>query len=172
MMQYILSFISGLLVKTVDLSEEHGLKIGNFAKYSLAISYGFLLSFLMNLIFLPEFFFGILIGVLVSGKIDAPSHKIAILSFIIGFIIFSPQISQYFIVALSALFCIIEEKINDFLDKKKHKGFIYKILGMRPIMEIFAISLSIIYSRIEIFLIMFLFDFGYLSAKKIFTKTR
>jgi hypothetical protein len=172
MITYILSFISGVLVKTVDLSEEHGLKINKFAKYSFAIIYGLLLSLLMDFIFLPEFFLGILIGVLISGKIDALSHKIAIVSFILGFIIFSPAISNYFIVSLSALFCIIEEKVNDFIDKKNPKGIIYKFLGMRPIMEIFAIILSIVYINVEIFIILLLFDLGYLSAKKIFTKKR
>jgi hypothetical protein len=172
MISYILSFISGLLVKTVDLSEEHGLKISNFYKYLFAISYGALLAFVMDIVFLPEFFLGILIGVLISGKIDALSHKIALISFIIFFMLISPIISQYTIVILSAGFCIIEEKVNDFIDKKKLKGAFYRILGMRPIMEIFAIALAIFYSRIEIFLLLLSFDLGYLSAKKIFTKTK
>lgn len=167
MIEYILSFALGLIVKTVDSSVEHGLKIKPIFGYSLSVIYGALLAYLLSIIFLPEFFLGILIGVIFAKKIDSKEHFCAIISFVFFSFFIKPIISNWIIVLLIAIICYIEEWVNDNItDKKKAKGALLKILSIRPILEIAAIIFSIIYSNISIFLLLLLFDFGYLASKK------
>jgi hypothetical protein len=167
MIKYLLSFILGFVVKTVDSSVEHGLKLKNYVRYFLSIIYGILLSYLLSIIFLPEFFLGILIGVIFSKKIDSKEHLIAIITFVISSFLFKYSISNGIIILIIAFLCFLEEWINDnVVDKNKVKGFFKKFLSIRPLLEITAIILSIIYSNINIFLLLFLFDLGYLTSKK------
>jgi hypothetical protein len=67
--------------------------------------------------------------------------------------------------------CYAEEWVNDnIVDKKKIKGFMLKVLSIRPLLEITAAILSVAYSNISVFLLLLLFDLGYLASKKIFSK--
>lgn len=167
MIEYLLSFILGLVVKTVDNSIEHGLKLKNYLKYLLSITYGALLAYLLSIIFLPEFFLGILLGVIIAKKIDSKEHFMAIISFIIFSLFFKTILTNWALVLIITFICFIEEWINDNLvDKKKIKGILLKFLSIRPLLEITAIILSIIYSNPSIFLLLLLFDLGYLFSKK------
>ena len=172
MIGYLLSFALGLIVKIVDSSIEHGLKLKTYIRYSLSIIYGALLAYLLRIIFLPEFFLGILLGVIFAKKIDSKEHFSAIISFVIfSSIIFKPIISNWQILILSMIICYAEEWINEnIVDKKKIKGFMLKFLSIRPLLEITAAVLSVVYSNISIFLLLLLFDLGYLTSKKIFEK--
>jgi len=166
MIEYLLSFALGFAVKTVDSSVEHGLKLKPALRYFLAIIYGALLAYLINLVFLPEFFLGILIGVIIAGKIDSKEHFSAVISFVLFSFFLETVIINWVIVAVAAMLCYFEEWVNDnIVDKKKVKGMLLKFLSVRPVLELAAIALSVIYSNISIFLLLLFFDFGYLSSK-------
>jgi len=169
MINYLLSLILGFLVKTVDLASEHGLKLNKFVKLAFCITYGALLAYLISAVFLPEFFLGILLGVIVSSKIDSKLHLLAMIFFLTFSIFFNQPITDWLIILLVAVICYFEEWINDELvDKKKVKGNFRKFLSFRPLLEIAAVILSIIYSDISIFLLLLCFDLGYYFSKKFF----
>lgn len=166
-----MSFISGLAVKTVDSSVEHGLKLNKYFRYSLSLLYGAILSYLISSIFLPEFFLGILIGVIAARKIDSKEHFFGIISFAVFSFFFKPVISQWIMVFIISLVCYFEEWVNDnVVDKKKVKGLFLKFLSIRPILEIAAIVLSVIYSNFSIFFLLLFFDLGYLFSSKFIKK--
>jgi hypothetical protein len=167
MIEYLISFASGALVKTVDSADEHGLKLNKILKFSFAILYGIAIAYLMKIIFLPEFFLGIMLGVLFYGKIDTNAHKLGFASFLLGFLLFKPMIFNWAMVLIISLLCFFEEWVNDNIaDKKKVKGVFLKFLSVRPILEITAAVLSIIYLNFSIFFLLILFDAGYLASKK------
>lgn len=167
-----LSFIVGVLTKLVDLAEEHGLKMNKDLKLILSSVYGLLLGYLISIIPLPGFWMGILIGLLLSGKIDAESHYTGFAFILISLTLFGfPPINPV-IVIISSLLCSLEEWINDELvDKKRVKGWFNKVLKYRPLLELTSAILAIIYSNILIFLILFSFDTGYVFINK-FMKDR
>ncbi|MDD2678700.1 MAG: hypothetical protein PHS81_02375 [Candidatus Nanoarchaeia archaeon] len=171
MISYLFSFILGFSVKTIDLASEHGLKMGKYLKFCLSIFYGALMAFLLSIVFLPEFFFGIIIGVIVAGKIDSKEHTIALISFLVFSIFFPFQMNHFSVLFLSAIVCVFEEWINDsIVDKKKAKGFALKFLSMRPLLEMLALIISIIYSNFSTLFLLALFDSGYLLSKKFMGK--
>lgn len=170
MIQYFLAFASGFLSKTADCASEHGLKIKDSLSYFISILYGAIIAYLLKIIFLPEFFFGIMIGIVLSSKMDSKFHKAGLISFFAAFIILMPSFNSWGIIFISSLICVIEEKVNDWADNIKKKSLLIKALKMRPLLEITAIILSIIYSDFSIFFLLFSFDLGYFFSKKSFEK--
>ena len=70
MIQYLLALSAGFLAKTADCASEHGLKIKDSLSYFISILYGAIIAYLLKIIFLPEFFLGIMIGIVLSSKMD------------------------------------------------------------------------------------------------------
>lgn len=158
----IISFCTGILTKLVDLTEEHGYKMNKFIKVLISVSYGLLLAYWINNAPLTSFWFGILIGLILSGKIDAQGHFIAVsVTFLtLSFLGFNQMNAG--IVILTTLVCWVEEWVNDeIVDKGKVKGFFKQILEFRPLVEIMSLILSFVYKNMNIFYILFMYDVGY-----------
>ncbi|PIU61170.1 hypothetical protein COZ55_00040 [archaeon CG_4_8_14_3_um_filter_38_5] len=171
MSNLILAFITGILTKLVDNAEDEGSKINETLKIIFAATYGIMIAYLITVIPLPSFWFGIIIGLILSGKIDSQSHYIGISTLLATLALLGFPEMNASIVVIVALICHLEEWINtEIVDKNKVKGFLKKLLKIRPILEITAIILSVIYSNFTIFLLLFSFDLGYLLVEPIILK--
>ena len=166
MIGLIISFIIGFLVKTVDNAEEHGLKMNRLLKIILGLVYGILLGWLVSFVPIPGFWIGIIIGLIVSGKIDSESHYAGMVGIVLSLLFFGFPAINWWIVLITMIICYAEEWVNDeIVDKKKVIGFLAKLLSLRPLLEITAAILAVIYLDINIFLLLLFFDIGYFIAK-------
>lgn len=170
MIELFLSFATGLITKTLDLAEDHGLKINKSVKAVLSVLNGLIIAYIISVVnVLPGFWFGIVLGLILSRKIDAESHQISFAFLLIGLVFFGFPVMNPVIVILTSLICIAEEWVNDeFVDKNRVKGLFKKFLSARPLLEAASVILAFYYSNITIFLLLFTFDAGYLLSHKLF----
>ncbi len=168
MIRLIISFITGFLIKTVDSSEEHGLKLNKNIKLIFSAAYGILLGYLISIAPLPGFWMGIIIGLVLSGKIDKEGHYTGVGLMLLTLAYLRFPVMNPVILIITALITIIEEWINDeVVDKKRVKGLLYEFLAVRPLLETTSIILSIYFIQPLIFLLLLSFDLGYLLSKKL-----
>ena len=79
----VVSALIGFLAKFTDLIVDDGLKINKYIGYAGSIAYGFLLAFLMNSYpVLTPLCLAVSISLIMTGKIDAPTHSFAIANMI------------------------------------------------------------------------------------------
>jgi hypothetical protein len=169
MIEFAYAFLAGILVKLVDLAEDHGLKFNKDLKVIFGAMYGLLIAYIISVInILPGFWFGIIIGLIISGKIDAEGHYAGVGVLLASLAIFGFPLMNPVIVLITSLICVLEEWINDELvDKKRVKGWLKKFLSVRPLLEIASVIFALYYYNISIFLLLFSFDAGYLIINKL-----
>jgi len=163
---FLLSFVTGLIVKYTDVLEDNNITKIKYLNILLGIFYGILL-FIIPYLF-PEvtvLIIATVLGLVLSGKFDAPGHYIGIVVLFSLFAMFglSPVNMFYFITILFTN--IIEEYINDeFVDKNKIKNkVLQKILSLRPVLEITVFLISVYSGVWSLWISLLGFDIGYQS---------
>lgn len=160
-----LALIAGILSKLVDLAEEHGLRFHPRASNIAGIAYGAILAYLIS--FSPELSslcLAVIIAVLVSGKIDTLGHGLAMLSALILVPIFGlPQIALLQLIVF-VLAGVADEIISDRLAGRK--SLASRLMSLRPILEVSAFAISMIYWQWIIWFGLLLYDIGYASISR------
>ncbi|MFA5763913.1 MAG: hypothetical protein WC915_03795 [archaeon] len=163
----VLAFFTGLVVKTADYFEDTHKKQKNPVLILIGLVYG-LLIFIMAYYFpiVAPIWLGTVLGLILFGKIDKISHRVATaLAILLTLTFFLEAIN---ILLLFFVFInIAEELVNDYFDKHKLKNIkLQSILSSRPLLEVSAFLISLILNRWEIFLAIFFFDIAYLLITK------
>jgi len=162
-----LAFFTGIVVKTADYLEDTKKDKNKIKLISIGTTYG-LLIFLMAYYFpiIAPICLGTILGLILFGKIDKISHRVATTIAILLTLILLPQAINI-LLAFFVIVNIFEEVINDYFDKHKLKNkILHQLATSRPLLEISALAVSIFLWRWEIFIAMIFFDIAYLTVTK------
>ena len=164
----LVAFAVGLLVKFIDL-EEHGLKLSKVIFYSAAVAAGALTA--VDIKLYPVLFnlaFGIVLGLIMTGKIDTKAHTMALFTFLAAVFVWAqPEISYLFLLVIVAASGADEVVNNRVLDKGRiRNGIARKFLEVRPVVEIAVFCISAFTGIWAMWLTIFSFDVGYVLVSK------
>ena len=170
----IISFLTGISTKLVDLIEDNGLRLFKLDKYIFAVTYGILIGYIIsNYNLIAPLWIGAIFALILAKKIDTKAHIIGVVSALVfvAFFGFGKINILFLIIFLIAAF--LDEILSDFaagrpLLKNQFLKFkikvnknIKKILEIRPLLEISALAVSFILNDFSIFLAILFFDIGY-----------
>ncbi len=162
----LLSFISGVLTKYVDICEEHKNR-KNLFSYLSGIVYGLTLALIVHLFpVIAPLAVGTVAAMFITKKIDTTGHYLGFGFFIVATLLLGVP---YVDLSLFALFIgvnILEEFVNWFVDKGKIR-FGKSIIEKRPFLELTCLLL--IFTEPLFFVTIFSFDIGYLLVSKIYS---
>ncbi len=164
---FALSFVAGLVVKYADFLEDTVKKRG-VVPYVVGALYGGLLFFVMFLF--PEItslWVGIVIGLLVIGKIDAPAHYVGVGVFFLLLVMFGVQDVIVWLLLTVILVTVFEELLNDYSDRKGVKNkTLQKIISWRPLLEVTLFIIAVTTGMWRPWLALLGFDIGYILVSK------
>ncbi|MEM3422153.1 MAG: hypothetical protein QXF35_00445 [Candidatus Bilamarchaeaceae archaeon] len=155
---YLLSFVSGFLVKWVDwIDDDKGGR--DKIKYLIAIFYGILIGYLTSLTSFSELFLGTLLAQLFSRKVDTLSHMLGFFMVVVSLFYFGlpPQ-------SLSFLFFFFVLAV---LDEQTAGWRFRNFENYRLLLPIGAFITALLFQKWEYFLAILFFDIGYILFTKI-----
>jgi len=162
-----LAFFTGLVVKTADYLEDTKKEKNKVKLILIGLLYGVLI-FLMVYYFpiIAPICLGTVLGLVLFGKIDKISHRVATtLAILLTFLLLPQAINL--LLAFFVVVNIFEELANDYFDKHTLKNkTLHHFATSRPLLEISALVVSIVFWRWEIFIAMIFFDIAYLTMTK------
>lgn len=155
---FFLSFILGSLVKLTDDIEDNNLDINRIYAIPSGLTYGFAMGYLMLFDFDASYLFGgIILGCLITGKIDSRGHYFAMSAILVVIFLYGIKLSP--MVLLIATFAGMDE-IKDMIHIPKFTGFIFeyrlilklgililvifKIMGLNALIALFAFDIAYI----------------------------
>jgi hypothetical protein len=157
MIPYILAFVTGILVKTVDWLDDD-LKSRNPVKYLLAAAYGVLIGYLLSQATFAVLFLGAILAQVFARKIDTLAHRLGIIVAVLSLFFFGvPGID----LLLFSYFLILA-----FLDEVDYIGKWRPLETYRPILQIGSLVLVLI-GRWDFFIAIIAFDAGYLVVNSL-----
>ena len=178
----IISFLTGISTKLVDLIEDDGLRLFKLDRYIFAVTYGILIGYIIsNYNLIAPLCIGTIFALILAKKIDAKAHIAGVVSALVfvAFFGFGKINILFLIIFLIASF--LDEILNDFADNKpllknqflkfkiKVNKNIKKIFELRPLLKISALVVSFILNDFSIFLAILLFDTGYILTTRLKT---
>ncbi len=162
MLAYILAFIAGIIVKTVDWMDDE-LKSKNPAKYLLAIIYGGLIGYIIGMASFSLIFLAGLLAQVFARKIDTKAHLLGFLTAGITLLIFGfPSIE------LEVFFFFL---IMAFLDEMEYVGTFRPLSRYRPFLKLAGLAM-ILMGRWDYFAGIILFDIGYEGSRLVHSRIR
>ena len=152
MLVYLLAFISGILVKSVDWLEDEK-KSKNPVKFLLALIYGILIGYIIGNATFFLIFLAALVAQILARKIDTSAHRLGFATALVVALFFkiptiNPLIFGYFLVLA-------------FLDEVDFVGKLRPLETYRPILPVGALPLVFL-GMPEFFFGILAFDIGYL----------
>lgn len=163
----------GVLTKLADLQVDEKKFFFKNAQYITGVAYGILGGLLLTLdARFAELFFGVLVGVIVTTKIDKLPHRLAV-----AFVVFTiallgiPKVS-FPLVAFFSLFAAGDEWLHE--KTAKRKGRISELLAFlgknRLLLEVATLLVGVATGEWIYLLAIILFDVGYVACEKAFGK--
>lgn len=172
----IISLLTGISTKLVDLIEDDGLRLFKLDKYIFAIAYGMLIGYIIsNYNLIAPLWIGAIFASILAKKIDTKAHIIGLLSSLIFVVFFGLGEINILFLIIFLIAAFLDEILSDFADgrpilknqflkkpdKIKINKHLKKIFELRPLLEISALAVSFIIGDFSVFLAIFLFDLGY-----------
>ena len=168
MIYIIFAFIIGFLAKFTDLIVDDGLEINRYIGYSGSIIYGFLLAYLMHSYpVLAPLCIAVSISVITTGKIDAPTHSLAIASMMFFIAFFGLPEVNYLLLIVFMAGGLADEMGNDYTDRKKKNKFMRLFFQNRLSLELLVFTISMITGEWILWISMASFDIAYIMTGKI-----
>lgn len=162
----IIVFFIGILTKITDLIVDHNFKLIKNIEYFFGFIYGILVAYIVTETntLVASLWFGLVIGVIITKKIDHLAHIIGLVSFLFYLgLVGLPRLNIIYVFVFTfftALDEILEEKIKH---KEKIINLLKKFLGL----EIVSLIVSFISGVWMVFLSILFFDIGYMLTTKI-----
>ncbi|HSB46479.1 MAG TPA: hypothetical protein VLD37_00580 [Candidatus Bilamarchaeum sp.] len=151
MMEYILAFVSGVLVKAVDWLDDDA-KSRHPVKYALAASYGLFVGLIIGTASFGIIFLSALMAQVFSRKIDTTAHRIGFVVSILSLLYFGFGAID---IPLFSLFLLLA-----FLDEIDYVGPLRPLTDYRPFLKIGSLAM-VMFGRLDYFGGIILFDIGY-----------
>lgn len=158
----ILAFFTGLFTKFVDLKYDNNIKVPEYFVLIIGAVYGFLIAFVIsNSWVMAPLWLGIVIGLFLTNKIDAPGHYVGMGSMVLFLAIFGiPHFSVY-LLFLFTFVCVAEELLNDYFNRLKKKNIFIKILSYRLLLEVVTFIVALITGFWIMFFMLLSYDVAY-----------
>ena len=168
----LLCFFTGIIVKYSDYLEDTKKESNIFIRILLGVMYGLLLFYTMyRFAFIIPLWMGIIFGLIISRKIDAPAHYTGVGITFLLFYVFNLSFDSLSLLSLFTIICVLEEFLNDYFDKLHIENkTIKKIISARPILEITALIVGLFIGNILIWIALLFHDIGYLLIANRFEK--
>ena len=176
----LLAFITGAIIKIVDVIIDNPKKKNLFFKKAdlvLGLLYGFLIALMVSKFNeIAPLWLGVVLGVIFTFKMDGLGHMMSIPVMVISIHLLRQFSVNVFWLVFFALLCIIEEIVNDRIDKyltdkkRKSKNKILKFFKYRPFVEIGALIYSINLMNFFPLIAIVFFDIGYVMITRKFEK--
>jgi hypothetical protein len=151
LIQYVLAFLAGALVKAVDYLEDER-KTSGAVKIPLAIGYGFLIGYLISTASFSVLFLAALVAQVFARKIDTLSHRLGFLVAILSPLYFG---FHSFDIPLFAAFLFLA-----FLDEMDYIGVLRPFNRYRPFLKLGSL-IPAIGGVWDYFIGIMAFDVGY-----------
>ncbi len=164
------SLATGLLVKLTDSQTDEKIYWFKRAQYITGIAYGVLGGLLLAVdARFSAVFLGVLVGVVVAGKIDRRAHQYAIAALLLTVYFFGFSFDRVFPLALLfALASAADEFVNDWADKRKLESKVTAIIAFvaenRILLELACLAVTFATGDIAYFGAILAFDVGYLAV--------
>jgi ABC-type arginine transport system permease subunit len=166
------AFLTGLFVKLVDLIEDDGLNVSKQLSIIFGLLYASFIAYVITISAeVAPLWLAVLLGVILSGKIDAKSHYYAIgFSLFLIFLLGVPEFNTlYFMIFI--IVSILDEILSSLVDKRIIKN---KLLGdlllLRPLLEIAAFTIAYLTGVWIIWFAVLSFDIAYIATNKLSLK--
>lgn len=167
----IIAFLIGILTKITDLIVDDKIKFIKYSEYLFWIIYGILTAYIIintNEI-VASLWMGLVIGVVLTKKIDKFAHILGLVSFIFYISISGlPQLNSIYLIIFTIATTsdeIIEEKIKN---KEKMHNLLKKFFAL----ELVSLIVSLITGVWMVFLSILFFDIAYIIISKIGIKIK
>ncbi|MBN1156450.1 hypothetical protein JXA85_02455 [Candidatus Woesearchaeota archaeon] len=169
----IIALFIGFLTKFAD--SEHGKKITkkSLTKIVAGILYGFMMAFVVKTEpLVAPLFIATVIGVTISGKIDAIGHFFGISSFVFFLATYGLEKINLLLLLLFLLVATVDELVNTYIvDRKRIKNrLLSNVLAKRPFLEIAAFAFSAVTGAWIVWFSLLFFDVAYNATTSVFTK--
>jgi xanthosine utilization system XapX-like protein len=152
MLEYIIAFLAGALVKTVDWLDDTK-KSKSPVKYLLGAVYGLLIGYMIGKASFSLIFLAALTAQVFARKVDTTAHKLGFLVAAVSLLWFSfPTIDAGLFILFLAL---------AFLDEIDYIGKLRPINEYRPFLKIGALLPALVFGIWDYFFGIIIFDIGY-----------
>lgn len=151
MIEYLLAFVSGVLVKAVDWLDDDW-KSKNPAKFVLALAYGLAIGYIIGTASFAILFLSALFAQVFARKIDTAAHWLGFFTAILSLLYFG-----FSSIDLPLFFFFL---ILAFLDEVDYIGRLRPITDYRLFLKLGALSM-LYFGRLDYFAGIMLFDIGY-----------
>ena len=163
----LIALFTGVIVKYCDILEDDRRHQKLLNRIVLGMIYGFVLFFMVaRFEFLAPLWIGIVLGLLMIGKIDAPSHYAGVSVFLVLLAFRGLSSLNLFLLILFIAVCVLEEMLNDHIDAHPIKK-IQKLIEARPLLEITAFFVSLLTGNWYFWLALLSLDVGYIFTTKL-----
>jgi len=160
---FFLSFLAGSLVKLTDDIEDKNLNVPRFYAIPCGLAYGFAMGYLMLINTDASYIFGgIILGCLITGKIDSRGHYFGITAILAVIFLYGMKLSPLvlLIAALAAL-----DEIKDIIHIPKFIDFVFEYRLILKIGVLVLVILKIM--GLNALIALFAFDIAYLLIERI-----
>ncbi len=160
----IIALLIGFLTKYADLEKSKRITKRAVPKIISGLLYGFLIAFVVKQEpLIAPLFLATVIGVTISGKIDAIGHFFGLSSFIFFIALFGLKKINPILLLLFLVVAFLDEILNTYVvDRHKIKNkTMTAIMKTRPLLEIAAFAVSAITGTWAIWLSLLCYDAGY-----------
>ncbi len=160
---FILSFISGSLVKLTDDIEDNNLNVNRLYAIPGGLAYGFAMGYLMLIdIDASILFGGITLGCLMAGKIDSRGHYFGISAILAVVFIYGVKLSP--LVLLIAVLTALDE-LKDIIHIPKFMDFVFEYRLILKLGVLILVILNII--GLNALIALLAFDIAYMLTERI-----
>ncbi|MBL7054151.1 hypothetical protein ISS05_00140 [Candidatus Woesearchaeota archaeon] len=183
----IISFLTGISTKLVDLIEDDGLRLFKFDKFVFAVIYGLLMGYVIsNYNLIASLWIGTVFALILARKIDTKAHIAGIISALVFVVILGLGRVNILFLVIFFTAAFLDEMLSDFAEGKpllknqllkkpnkiKINKNIRKILELRPFLEISALIISFIIWNFSLFGAILFFDLGYILSSRVGLKLK
>ena len=156
-----LVFFIGVVNRIADMIADDGLKLNRYLGYSLGITYGIIIAYVLtHYAVLAPLGLAIILSVMFTGKIDHKVHYFGIGTFILFMALWGIGAVDPVLIAVFVAAGLLDEIGNDHADRNG-KGLFSRFFMLRLTMEMFALLVSAYTGQWIILVSIFFYDLGF-----------
>ncbi|MBD3310147.1 hypothetical protein GF351_02925 [Candidatus Woesearchaeota archaeon] len=158
----LIALLTGFLTKLTDMIDEHGLRFFRGASILFGSIYGILIGYVISSsAVVAPLWIGAFIGVMIFGKIDAAGHYAGLAAALLYLLIFGMPSFSWLLLAVFMISSAKDEFWVWYKRKNRLKGWLGRLIELRPTTETAAFAASLITGAWMLWLSILCFDIAY-----------